>query len=333
MRLHALQYLRAIAALAVVYSHAVTQVDAYEPLLKHAGSFGVDIFFVISGFIMIYIAKPGNTFGKFMINRARRVIPLYWFFTLLMAVILLLLPSVFKATRFDLEALLLSLAFIPHWSMVTATEAWPIVAPGWSLNFEMYFYFIFALSLFFIEKYRIAFITIVITGVFLLATFMDTGESPITHFFAKSMVFEFVFGMVLAYAWKKGFRLSSGVAWVLLVVGTVMLFLHLPVPRIVEYGIPSLLIVTACLYINVGESRFGVLLGDASYALYLCHIFVLGLLRKVLPPFLGEGQSAAILFVVISIIVCTIASLFVHHYIDNWLLREERLPKRFRSKS
>ncbi|MFK8075556.1 MAG: acyltransferase family protein [Granulosicoccus sp.] len=333
MRLHTLQYLRAIAALAVVYSHAVTQVDAYAPLLKHAGSFGVDIFFVISGFIMIYIAKPGNTFGKFMVNRARRVIPLYWFFTLLMAVILLLFPNVFKATRFDLEALLLSLAFVPHWSMVTTTEAWPIVAPGWSLNFEMYFYFIFALSLFFIEKYRIAFITFVISGVFLLATIMDTGESPITHFFAKSMVFEFVFGMVLAYAWKKGFRLSSGVAWVLLAVGTVMLFLHLPVPRIIEYGIPSLLIVTACLYINVGESRFGVLLGDASYALYLCHIFVLGLLRKVLPPFLGEGQSAAILFVVISIVICTIASLFVHRFIDNWLLLEERLPKRFRIKT
>lgn len=330
MRLHALQYLRAVAALAVVYSHAVTQVDSYEPFLKHAGSFGVDIFFVISGFIMIYIAKPGNTFGNFMINRARRVIPLYWFFTLLMGAILLLLPSVFKATRFDVEALLLSLAFVPHWSMVTVTEAWPIVAPGWSLNFEMYFYFIFALSLFFAEKYRIAFITLVITGVFLLASFLDNGESPITHFFAKSMVFEFVFGMALAYAWKKGFRMPPYAAWALLLLGTIMLFLYLPVPRIIEYGIPSLLIVTACLYINVGESKFGVLLGDASYALYLCHIFVLGLLRKILPPFLGEGQTAAILFVIISIIVCTVASLFVHKYIDNWLLRQERLPKRLR---
>ena len=330
MRLHALQYLRAFAALAVVYSHAVTQVDSYAPVLKHAGSFGVDIFFVISGFIMIYIAKPTNTFGKFIVNRARRVIPLYWFFTLLMAAMLIVLPTVFKATRFDTEALLLSLAFVPHWSMVTATEAWPIVAPGWSLNFEMYFYFVFALSLFFAEKYRIAFITLIITCVFLLATALDTGESAITHFFAKSMVFEFVLGMLLALAWKRGFRLSSSVAWVLLVVGIIMLFLKLPVPRIIEYGVPSLLIVMACLFINVREFKFGVLLGDASYALYLCHIFVLGLLRKILPPILGEGQGAALMFVVISIVVSTIASLVVHQYVDNWLLKQERLPKRFR---
>lgn len=327
MRLHALQYLRAVAALAVVYSHSVTQVDGYEQYLGHAGSFGVDIFFVISGFIMIYIAKPTNTFGKFIVNRARRVIPLYWFFTLLMGVILLALPSVFKTTQYDTSAMILSLGFIPHWSMVTTTEAWPIVAPGWSLNFEMYFYFIFALSLFFAEKYRIAFITLVISAVFLLAQFLDTGQSAVTHFFAKSMVFEFVLGMLLAVAWKRGFRLSSPASWVLLILATGMLFLHLPIPRILEFGVPSLLIVMACLYINVKESRLGILLGDASYALYLSHIFTLGVLRKVLPPVLGDGQIAAYLFVLISLIVCTVASVFIHKYVDNWLLVQQRLPK------
>lgn len=327
MRLHALQYLRAVAALAVVYSHAVTQVDGYEKYLGHAGSFGVDIFFVISGFIMIYIAKPTNTFGRFIINRARRVIPLYWFFTVLMGVILLVLPSVFKATQYDTTVMLLSLGFIPHWSMVNPTEAWPIVAPGWSLNFEMYFYFVFALSLFFAEKFRIALITLVICAVFILAQFFDDGQSAIAHFFAKSMVFEFVLGMLLALAWKRGFRLSSSVSWVVLTIATAMLFLQLPVPRIFEFGVPSLLIVMACLFINVKEWRLGILLGDASYALYLSHIFVLGVLRKVLPPMLGEGQIAAYLFVIISIIVCTVASIFVHKYIDNWLLVQQRLPK------
>ncbi|MGK0231886.1 MAG: exopolysaccharide production protein ExoZ [Gammaproteobacteria bacterium] len=327
MRLHALQYLRAVAALAVVYSHAVIQVDGYEQYLGHAGSFGVDVFFVISGFIMIYIAKPTNTFGKFIVNRVRRVIPLYWFFTFLMAVILLSLPSVFKATQYDTIALILSLGFIPHWSMVNTTEAWPIVAPGWSLNFEMYFYFIFALSLFFAEKFRIAFITLIISAMFLVAQFFNNGESALAYFFAKSMVFEFVLGMLLAAAWKRGFRLSSLVSWVMLIMATVMLFLHLPIPRIFEFGVPSLLIVMACLFINVKEWRLGVLLGDASYALYLSHIFTLGVLRKVLPPLLGDGQIAAYLFVIISLIVCTVASVFIHKYVDNWLLVQQRLPK------
>jgi exopolysaccharide production protein ExoZ len=327
MRLHALQYLRALAALAVVYSHSVTQVDGYEQYLGHAGSFGVDIFFVISGFIMIYIAKPGNTFGKFIINRARRVIPLYWFFTLLMGAILLLLPSVFKATQFDINALVLSLGFIPHWSMVNPSEAWPIVAPGWSLNFEMYFYFVFGLSLFFAEKYRIYFITLVISTVFIVANVFGNEQSAVAHFFAESMVFEFVLGMLLALAWKRGFRLPSSLSWILLIAATGMLFLHLPVPRILEYGVPSLLIVMACLFISIREWRFGILLGDASYALYLSHIFTLGVLRKILPPILGEGQIAAYLFVLISMVVCTVASLFIHKYVDNWLLVQQRIPK------
>ena len=106
-----------------------------------------------------------------------------------------------------------------------------------------------------------------------------------------------------------------------------MLFLHLPLPRIFEFGIPSLLIVMACLFINVKEWRFGILLGDASYALYLSHIFTLGVLRKVLPPLLGEGQTAAYLFVFISLVVCTVASVLIHKYVDNWLLVQQRLPK------
>lgn len=324
MRLHALQYLRAVAALAVVYSHAVIQVDSYQQYLLEAGSFGVDIFFVISGFIMIYIAKPENTFGQFFVNRVRRVIPLYWFFILLMAAILLLMPSVFKATTFDVKALILSLGFIPHWSSPNPTEAWPIVAPGWSLNFEMYFYLVFALSLFFADRFRIVFITLVITVVFAIAQLLNTGESAIAHFFAKSMVFEFILGMLLAAAWKRGFRLSSSTAFWLLILAVCLLFLKLPIPRIFEYGIPSLLIVAACLFVKPREYQWGVLLGDASYALYLSHIFVLGVLRNLLPPLLGEGPLAAYLFVVLSLLICTLASVIVHKYVDNWLLRHER---------
>ena len=326
MRLHALQYLRAVAALAVVYSHAVIQVDSYQQYLLEAGSFGVDIFFVISGFIMIYIAKPANTFGQFFVNRVRRVVPLYWFFLLLMAAILLLIPSVFKATVFDFKALVLSLGFIPHWSGAHPAEAWPIVAPGWSLNFEMYFYLVFAVSLFFADRFRIAFIALVITAVFGVAQLFDTGESAVAHFFAKSMVFEFIFGMLLAAAWKRGFRMAPSTASWMLVLGVCLLFLKLPVPRIFEYGIPSLMIVAACLFVKSREYQWGVLLGDASYALYLSHIFVLGVLRKLLPPILGEGPMAAYLFVVLSLIICTLASVIVHKYIDNWLLRHERMP-------
>lgn len=324
MRLHALQYLRAVAALAVVYSHSVLQVEDYQQYLIDSGSFGVDIFFVISGFIMIYIAKPNDTPKAFFINRIRRVVPLYWFFIFLMVAILLAMPSVFKATIFEWDTFLKSLTFIPHWSVAHQGHVWPIVAPGWSLIFEMYFYLVFALSLLFAERFRVVFITLVISIVFVIGTLNDTGESAVAQFFAKSMVFEFILGMLLAVAWKRGFRLPSSTGWYLLLFAVCLLFLDLPVPRIFKYGIPSLFIVMACLFINVKQYNWAVLLGDASYALYLSHIFTLGVMRKFVAPLLGEGLTAAYLFVVISLIVSTIVGIYIHKYVDNWLLRTER---------
>ncbi|NND92647.1 MAG: acyltransferase [Granulosicoccus sp.] len=325
MRLHALQYLRAVAALAVVYSHAVIQVEDYQPYLPEGGSFGVDIFFVISGFIMIYIAKPDDTPGRFFMQRVRRVVPLYWFFTFLMAAILLLIPGAFKRTVFDLQALLASLAFIPYWSLPNPSEVWPIVAPGWSLNFEMYFYLIFAISLLFAPRFRIAFIAAVITTVYLIATNFDDGESAAASFFSLDIVFEFILGMLLAVAWKRGFRIPSSTAAWLLLTAVCVLLIKLPLPRIFEYGVPSLFIVMACLYIRVGEHSWLELLGDASYSLYLSHVFTLGILRLVLPRYLGDGEMAAYGFVLISLIVCSLVSIVIHKYVDNWLLRHERL--------
>ncbi|MFK7889622.1 MAG: acyltransferase family protein [Granulosicoccus sp.] len=324
MRLHTLQYLRAVAAMAVVYSHATIQVEGYTTYLTKAGSFGVDIFFVISGFIMVYIARPDDRPVRFFANRFRRVVPLYWFFTVLMAGILLVIPWAFKSTQFSWETLLLSLAFIPHWSTAQPDMVWPLVAPGWSLVFEMYFYSLFAVSLLFAQRLRIPFICVAITLVFLIATHFHTGESALAQFFSKTMVFEFVLGMLLAIAWKRGFSIPSSTAACLLVFASSLVLLELPGPRIVEYGIPSLLIVTACLYLKMGEYKWAVVLGDASYALYLSHIFTLGVLRKFATPLLGEGQMAAYLFVIISLIICTGVSIFVHYYIDNWLLRIER---------
>jgi len=325
MRLHALQYLRAIAALAVVYSHTSIQVEGYSAFLKDVGSFGVDIFFVISGFIMIYIAKPDTQPGAFLNARIRRVVPLYWFFTLLMAGILVAMPNVFRSTIFEWDTFILSLTFVPHWSVAHDGYVWPIVAPGWSLIFEMYFYLLFAISLFFAQRYRIAFISVVITIVFIIGTLTHNGESALAQFFSKSMVFEFIFGMLLAVAFRRGMQIPSPTAWFMLILGFALLLLELPFPRIFEYGVPSLMVVTACLYIRIGQYNWAVYLGDASYALYLSHIFTLGVLRKFVPPLLGDGAMAAYQFVAISIVVCIIVSIFIHQYVDNWLLRRERL--------
>ena len=324
MRLHALQYLRAVAALAVVYSHAVIQVDNYRPYLFEFGSFGVDLFFIISGFIMMYISKPTDTPWRFVVNRARRVIPLYWFFTILMVAILLIMPAVFKTTVFRWDAFIMSLLFIPHYSVANPAVVWPLVAPGWSLNYEMYFYLLFAISLLFARQLRLIFISCTILIVFIVCQQLDSTNA-IVVFYSDSIVFEFVLGMLLALAWQRQLRLSSASATILIIVGFILLFLRLPLPRIAEFGLPSLLIVTGCLYIKVPENRALVLLGDASYALYLSHIFTLGIMRKFLPPILGNSAVAAYMFIAISLVVCVLVSIVAHKLVDNWLLRQERI--------
>jgi len=292
------------------------------------GSFGVDIFFVISGFIMVWIAKPGDTPRRFILNRIRRVVPLYWFFTLLMAAIMLLMPGLLKNTVFNLADLIQSLAFWPHFSTAQSDQVWPIVAPGWSLNYEMFFYLLFALSLLLSSRLQLLFVATGICAIFLAAKATDTG-GPVSLFYGNSIVFEFIFGMLLAEYWKRGYRLSSAMGWLLLISGFLLIALQLPLPRIFEFGVPATLVVAGALFVRLPEIKWASLLGDASYALYLSHIFTLGLLRKVLPPFLGDSAMAAFCFMVLSLIICTLASIFVHLWIDNWLLRSERL-QRFR---
>ncbi len=324
MRLHALQYLRAVAAMAVVYSHAVIQVDAYQPYLTEWGSFGVDIFFIISGFIMVFISKPTDTPKAFFINRIKRVVPLYWFFTLVMAAILLIAPSLFKTSVFNWQAFFTSLFFIPDYSIANPTVIWPIVAPGWSLNYEMYFYLLFAISLSMLQAYRIAFITAAILFVFALSHLIDS-PSAIGEFYKDTIVFEFILGMLLAHMWKKGQTIPQWAAVLCIVGGFVVIFMQLDLPRFFEFGVPAFFVVTGCVYLKTGANRFFLMLGDSSYALYLSHIFSFGVMRKVLPPMLEGNDNAPMLFVLISIVFCVVVSIVVHFVIDNWLLRKERL--------
>jgi len=324
-RLHALQYLRAIAAFIVVYSHTAIQIPAWKSILPYTGTYGVDIFFVISGFIMVYISKPNDTPTKFIANRIRRVVPLYWFFTLLMASILFLLPSVFKTGEFSVAALIQSLLFIPHYSLQNPNYVWPIVAPGWSLNYEMYFYLLFAISLFFKGPLRVGFVIFSITVIWAICTGLNSNLA-IPRFFSDPAVFEFIAGMLLALAWQRGLKLPPIMGWICIILGfgwAIGAPEH--ISHTLRISLPSLLIVLGFLYIVVPVNRIGLLLGDASYAIYLSHIFVLGALRVFVPSTVGPSPLLAWGFVLLSLIATSLVGIAVHLLIDNWLLRTERL--------
>lgn len=120
------QYLRAIAALMEVWHHSIAQIPGIEKVLPDSwGTSGVDLFLVISGFIMAAV-----TFGKdvtpwdFLRRRLVRVVPMYWLVTLAMVGLALVAPGLFRTLRVDAETLAMSLLFVPHWSAAFPGHAW-----------------------------------------------------------------------------------------------------------------------------------------------------------------------------------------------------------------
>ncbi|HSQ03406.1 MAG TPA: acyltransferase, partial [Burkholderiales bacterium] len=156
------QALRAFAALWVAWYHTMQPVlnGAYGlrvnagglPLFHGVGEIGwmgVDVFFVISGFIMAYSTKDldGGTRDaeKFMRKRIRRIVPLYWVLTTLVVAVAIALPDFFHTYRFDFMHALKSYFFLP--AERPDGVALPPLVPGWSLNYEMYFYLVFTVAI------------------------------------------------------------------------------------------------------------------------------------------------------------------------------------------
>ncbi len=161
-RLDSVQMLRAIAALAVIWSHSTLELLRFTDVdlrtfssLSSMGRIGVDIFFVISGFVMVYVSsrhfqKTGEV-SRFVLRRIIRVVPVYWFYTSLMLGVALFAPDMlrnFKLSWFHVAA---SYLFIP-WATPGDNDFHPLLGIGWTLNYEMFFYILFAPFLLFARE-------------------------------------------------------------------------------------------------------------------------------------------------------------------------------------
>ena len=342
--LETIQILRAAAVIAVVVSHASheltrlleSRVVAFNEK-AFPGDFGVDLFFVISGFIMVYVSRnafgrPGNV-GKFIKRRLIRVVPLYWLMTTAMIAVILVMPdSVHTATRDPLQWLF-SYLFIPHERMTDGLVR-PVLGLGWSLEYEMYFYALFALGLFLPRKYAIPLVCATIALVCAVGA-MAEGKNTILHFFSRPVTLEFAAGAVIGWFYLSGGRLPMWFAMASILAGLAILFADPAFDALVEakrhiyYGIPALLIVSgATLFRNARDYRAGrplLLAGDSSYATYLVHPFVLGGLalgaRKLhqaetLPP-----ELFAPVFILTAIASSLIAGYLVHRFVDEPMRR------------
>lgn len=323
MRLHSLQYLRAIAALAVVHFHAVSQVPEYFDFLVEAGQWGVDLFFVISGAVMALAARHEPP-GRFVARRALRVVPLYWAFTLLLVGAAVALPSALQSATVTPGALVRSLLFVPYRSEGAADPGSPqgmapLLVPGWTLNYEMYFYALLAIALGVSPRRPLTLAAALLVGI-MLGCRLSGSESASATFYGDPIALEFVFGMALGHARRTGRRLGRRTAAATCVAGAALLLCESELPRFVGSGLPAALLVAGALWLRPGRWRLALLLGDASYAIYLSHLFALGVAREALPPLLGSGPGAAAAFVLASVVLAAVVGTAVHVAVERPLL-------------
>jgi peptidoglycan/LPS O-acetylase OafA/YrhL len=279
------QALRAVAAFMVVCVHlqALAGMAGAPARLTEAGNAGVDLFFVISGFIMVFTTgrKPQRPL-PFLGSRVRRIAPLYWIVTLAVFAVARLAPALIQNTPSDPGRLIASLLFLPAQRLDGTLR--PVVFVGWTLNFEMAFYVLFALGLLAPRRWIGVLATAAVLVLAVAWGWMARPASPILGFYTTPMVIEFGLGMLLGLAWPH-LRAPKGMTLPLACAALAAFGVMLGAPwlwpgaeRLFAFGLPATVIVAAALMLErQGRAvRWPWLtaLGAASYAVYLSHFFV-----------------------------------------------------------
>jgi exopolysaccharide production protein ExoZ len=284
------QLLRAVAATAVVVTHV--QYDFVHrlalpnslPIWFGFLGAGVHLFFVISGFIMVYSSE--SLFGRsgapseFLLRRIARIVPLYWTVTTLMLGYDIIRG--FAAADASVPLAIRSYFFIPY--QRPSGEMGPLFGVGWTLDYEMFFYVIFAAAIF--ARRSVALSSII--GALLVFSIFHALSRRLSlpfSFWFDPIILEFALGMALGIVYQAGIRLPAATGLVLIAAAISGFFWqayasHLPFPSWIGLGIPSVLAVSA---FTLAKKPFAFpainKLGDASYAIYLVHPMIIAMAR------------------------------------------------------
>ena len=320
-----IQYLRGVAAFGVLLFHAADRAG----YVFGVGAAGVDIFFVISGFIMWVVTcrkTPGPS--DFLVRRVQRIVPLYWGLTLATAAAAIAIPSAFPAMRPTAAHIAQSLFFIPHRGESGAIA--PLVVPGWTLNYEMFFYLLFAAALLAPARLRPWLLSAALGGLALLHPLGD-AQNPLWATYTNPLLLEFGAGVWLGKAWSDGRLPGRAVSSGLMALGVAgftlvsLARIDIEPARILYWGAPALLLVSGA----VSFERAGPLphwwplrlLGDASYSIYLVHGLAISAAFRLLRGALGGAIPAFVVSVVAGVAAGLVA----------YQLAEKPLMKLFRT--
>jgi exopolysaccharide production protein ExoZ len=330
-----IQYMRAFAAIGVVLHHSLGPTFINRGLAPPdtIGESGVDLFFVISGFIMWVTTRRRETSPRaFIYHRLIRIVPLYWIFTFMFLAIKLASKH---NEPISWEDLVRSLFFIPVYdaSLFQKTSAFYFL--GWTLMYEMFFYGIFAAGLLLPRGTQLV---AIITSLLFLAGLgtvlsFDRGMS---FTYTSPLLLEFAAGCVIGKLYEKQLFPSHVIGCMILLVGTLALVspiwnipesLH---QRTMLWGLPCALIVFGTLSLEDIARRSPlptfVLLGNASYSIYLSHMIFLLMFNLVVQrmKLFDDMRILVPIYLMVGSTIAVIGGIVVHELIERPILRSLR---------
>lgn len=335
-RLENIQALRGAAALMVLFAHVKgAEIDyggtgTILPHFLYMGVVGVDLFFLISGFVMTHVALSGargsDAARRFLYNRAARIYPVYWSATLILMVLYAGKRLLFaEATPFPnpVETFLL----LP-------SDFYPLVPVGWTLVHEMYFYVVFALIVFSgsarLPLFLLAWAALIVAALALGAF----GANDWTKVIFNPLTFEFVAGAGVALVIKSGVTrfalptLAAGAA--IFAIQALFLADRLYPDVMGQFALRAAIFTPPFALILYGAAaieKSGALAptwlrktGDASYSLYLIHVPTFLVVGKLISISVADTRIDNILLIASFTASAIAAGFALHHLAERPLL-------------
>ncbi len=341
-KLNAIQGLRAVAVLLVVWTHSIVAAGYHcSPRqatffhLKAFGACGLDIFFVISGFIVSLVAvrNAQSSAITFLARRITRIFPLYWLLTL---VVILVAELGRYAVQWHRVPWLPTLFLLPPWHYPVPPL---ILSLGWSLLFEIYFYLVLTAFLQWTPKQVIRNAIVFLVAMVALGVAIGLRR-PLIVIWSSPVALEFVFGCLIAQAYTRlhARRFRAG-PWIL-ALGTLALAATIFTGygtaseassilagqsgwlRLAVWGIPSALLVLGAILwspaMQSAPARLLIFVGDASYSIYLCTNPTRSMVEHFWHYFGRDGADAGVL---LCLLMCILIGIICYLLVERPLMR------------
>ena len=332
-RLVHIQYLRGIAAMLVVLHHALgARANFFRPFETKVdfGTPGVLIFFIISGFVMMHACRQESV-TDFARRRVIRVVPLYWIMTLIFFVDLVPNDVAAGAPFRRVDELIQSMQFIPHYHMAVPDQIWPVLVQGWTLNYEMFFFGLFALG---IASGRPAVVTSALLITLVVLGWVFPSDNALLETWTNEFLLLFVAGIGLAVLWNR--MTFSALAWAF-PLGLALVVLSacklLPEALITPtFFVAAIVTVVGTLGLQdkYPDAALPLLakIGDASYSIYLSHTIAMIFLYKGLAALPLSGWAQFLVVLPISLVVCALVGIAIYHTIERPIIARFRRKTR-----